>query len=282
MADQRLTHARSGIRQSLLGPCLAALSLVATVAGARQVSFPEDATYVALIEKVQELKPGVVSIQVETAAGKMQVIGSGFMVRIQDSSSILTCRHVVEYAQKLGRLVVGLNTPHGEVLVRTTSARLDKTLDLAQLQLANRIIAPPVNWDSSAMQLVVAHLGIGLSMFAADSEIVEGAGVLLIGFPLGLGVSKQADRPISRLGMVAQGVYELPVFLVDGTASKGNSGSPVFLSSTKKLVGMVYAQASDAISAYDEQGRVIASLPYNAGIATCIPASAIRAFLVGP
>ena len=69
------------------------------------------------------------------------------------------------------------------------------------------------------------------------------------------------------------------MFLVDGTASHGNSGSPVFLCKTGQLAGMVSAQASDKIEAFDDRGTMIASLPYNAGLTACIPASAIRAFL---
>jgi S1-C subfamily serine protease len=118
-------------------------------------------------------------------------------------------------------------------------------------------------------------------MLAADSTIAEGEGVLIIGFPLGLGADSSYDHPVSRLGMVAQGIYDQPSFLVDGMASHGNSGSPVFLCRNGALAGMARLQTTDHIDAYDEHQRPVVRLPYNAGLAVCIPASTIRRFLNG-
>ena len=101
----------------------------------------------------------------------------------------------------------------------------------------------------------------------------------MIGFPLGLGDEVDENHPVSRLGIVAQGVYDQPRFLVDVDASRGNSGSPVFLCSTGKLAGIVFAQASDTIKIIDASRTMSARVPYGASLAACIPASAIREFL---
>ena len=42
---------------------------------------------------------------------------------------------------------------------------------------------------------------------------------------------------------------------------------------------MVSGQALDKIDLLDDRGEHVAALPYNAGLASCIPASAIRKFL---
>jgi hypothetical protein len=84
---------------------------------------------------------------------------------------------------------------------------------------------------------------------------------------------------VSRLGIVAQGVYDQPHFLVDADASRGNSGSPIFLCSSGKFAGIVFAQASDTINIIDAAKKVGARVPYGASLAACIPASVIREFL---
>jgi hypothetical protein len=90
---------------------------------------------------------------------------------------------------------------------------------------------------------------------------------------------KSENHPVTRLGIVAQGVYDQPRFLVDADASRGNSGSPIFLCSTGKFAGIVFAQAADTISIIDDAKQKVARMPYGASLAACIPASAIREFL---
>ena len=143
-------------------------------------------------------------------------------------------------------------------------------------------VAPPTRWTGTLDELLGSQRVMGLSTFAADSEITEGTGALMIGFPLGLGNEVDENHPVSRLGIVAQGVYDQPRFFVDADASRGNSGSPIFLCSTGKFAGIVYAQAADTISIIDDSKQKVARMPYGASLAACIPASAIRAFLEQP
>jgi ABC-type proline/glycine betaine transport system permease subunit len=51
------------------------------------------------------------------------------------------------------------------------------------------------------------------------------------------------------------------------------------LCSTGKFAGIVYAQASDTINIVDETKQKVATIPSDAVLAACIPASAIREFL---
>jgi len=47
--------------------------------------------------------------------------------------------------------------------------------------------------------------------------------------------------PVSRFGMIAQKVNEKSIFIIDGMASHGNSGSPVFDISYKKFLATIYS-----------------------------------------
>jgi hypothetical protein len=62
-------------------------------------------------------------------------------------------------------------------------------------------------------------------------------------------------------------------------AGRGNNGSPIFLCSTGKFAGIVYAQAADTISIIDDSKQKVVRMSYGASLAACIPASAIRKFL---
>ena len=108
-------------------------------------------------------------------------------------------------------------------------------------------------------------------MFDDDGSLVEGRGVMIPGYPLALGVEDDKNHPVIRLGMIAQFTGK-SYFLIDGVASHGNSGSPVFALTYKnpKLVGMVTSYLTDTITLLDEAGNLAAKLPYNSGIARAV------------
>ena len=64
-----------------------------------------------------------------------------------------------------------------------------------------------------------------------------------------------------------------------GESSRGSSGSPIFLCRNAKFAGIVYGGASDTITIASDSGVRFTHVPYAAGLAGCIPASAIRQFL---
>ena len=132
---------------------------------------------------------------------------------------------------------------------------------------------PLTTLDTSQMHLDQASNGI--SMFADSTSFSEGTSIITIGFPLGIGSDITHNLPIVRRGIVAQGLNADNHFLVDGIASHGNSGSPVFNLDDAKLLGIVAAFPSDFITAYDENGQLVARLPYNSGLSVCISAFAI-------
>ena len=67
------------------------------------------------------------------------------------------------------------------------------------------------------------------------------------------------------------------MFLIDGTASHGNSGSPVITlgSDYHRLAGMITSVVIDRINLYEEKGALTADFPYNAGLARAVRASLI-------
>jgi len=50
-------------------------------------------------------------------------------------------------------------------------------------------------------------------------------------------------------------------------ASRGNSGSPVFVCSTGKFAGIVFGQAADTVSIIDDAKQKVARMPYGASLA---------------
>ena len=95
---------------------------------------------------------------------------------------------------------------------------------------------------------------------------------MTIGFPLRIGSELAHNLPVVRKGIIAQGLSADGHFLIDGIASHGNSGSPVFDLNNAKFLGIVAAFQNDFINAFDENGQIVASFPYNSGLSVCISA----------
>jgi hypothetical protein len=68
-----------------------------------------------------------------------------------------------------------------------------------------------------------------------------------------------------------------PNFLIDGIASHGNSGSPVFAIHVPdtRLAGMVTSFHNDQITLLDEDGHITAALPYNSGLTSAVKSTVI-------
>ena len=69
--------------------------------------------------------------------------------------------------------------------------------------------------------------------------------------------------------MIAQYAEEAN-FLIDGVASPGNSGSPVIIIKEGKIAGMITAYMADHIKMFNEQGVLMATLPYNSGLGRAV------------
>ena len=187
-------------------------------------------------------------------------MGSGFFVSGTQTTRTavvgVTCAHVVETATKLNKvLCTGINTGTGFHRSRCRVLYVDAANDIAVLS--------PVHGPGESSE--VENLPIPLEIFDDGSSLVEGKGVLLAGYPLSLGTEDDRNHPIIRLGMIAQNAGK-SVFLIDGTASHGNSGSPVITlgQNNDRLAGMITSVVMDRINLYDEKGALTADFPYNA------------------
>ena len=114
-----------------------------------------------------------------------------------------------------------------------------------------------------------------------DDDLREGLEVLFSGFPLNLGSDLYHNYPVTRKGMIAQVLPKSHEIVIDGFASHGNSGSPVYCVTDKgiKLVGIQEAVYPDANIGYDEKGRVNSLSTFNSGLSLVIKCSAIKEFV---
>lgn len=133
---------------------------------------------------------------------------------------------------------------------------------------------------------------VGTPTDEEKQHIVEGNGVFLIGFPLGL-IGKERNYPIVRQGIIARIQDWLrgdeSTFLIDSSAFPGNSGGPVVLKpenvaitgttgiTHSLLIGMIscYIPYRDvAISEQTGEPRII--FEENSGLAEVVPIDLIK------
>ncbi len=235
-----------------------------------QTNIPkEDAiTFVMTVEDSAVLKKVVFAVQMEGNLSNMNkaddwvMVGSGFLVKTNNITLGVTCKHVVQPFIKAGKDVfVVLETRTGNVRARCKISYLDPTDDIA-------ILIPQVTPEINKQ---IQNLPFGENMFDDGSFLVEGRGVIIVGYPLALGVENEENHPVMRLGIIAQYTGR-DYFLIDGIASHGNSGSPVFARKVNeaRVVGMVTSHMNDTINLFDDNGQLAAQLPYNSGLGRAI------------
>ncbi|TFH64253.1 MAG: serine protease [Candidatus Zixiibacteriota bacterium] len=176
----------------------------------------------------------------------------------------LTNRHVVEGVDSL---FVRVNASSGIVDVHAgvvPGAVMPPGVDLTLL-----ILHFPKEVALSAKSQPLARD----QMMAVDS-LHEGAEVFYLGFPLGLGAGT-TSTPLVRFGHVAQILDDQRTFLIDGFASHGNSGSPVFTIPDGKFVGLIMGFRPDFITAENKSEHLYLQMPYNSGIAVAIKSNEI-------
>ncbi len=242
------------------------------VSDVKGLPHPDSITFLGAERVASNLVRAVFVVQVPgDSSNDWQTIGSGFFVGGTQTARTavvgVTCHHVVEIAARLNKEpYAGINTENGFRRSRCRLLYVDATNDIA-------VLAPIHN---AGENIEVENLPIPLDMFDNGSSLVEGKGVLITGYPLALGTEDDRNHPIVRFGMIAQNAGR-SVFLIDGTASHGNSGSPVVTlgDNNDRLVGMIRSVVTDRITLFDGNGALSADFPYNAGLARAVRASLI-------
>lgn len=246
----------------------------ACTAQARELPYAEAVPFLGMEESAKELKKAVCAVQVagnQTNGDKKDdwvSFGTGFLV-LGERNSVLavTCKHVIEAALKDNKQpFIGLDTETGYRRFPCKVAFIDPAHDIA-------ILAPQ---RSHKEDVKLQSKVFGKDLFDDASSLVEGRGVLIPGYPLSLGVEDDENYPVVRFGIVAQFTGK-DYFLLDGVASHGNSGSPVFALKHKenRLVGMITSHVADTINLFSENGQLSARLPYNSGLARGVTIKAI-------
>lgn len=250
--------------------------------GLSQFVAPESITFVGAEAVATEALPCAFAVQVARTNHNNQLVwtllGSGFLVAKSNATFGVTCDHVIAGAEKvlsepnaLKVIFVGLDTlSNGYVRFQCIPIHRNKGSDIAILTVK----APMTHEGKQLFDLKSQK--IGEDMIGNETSLALGRGVLILGYPLGLGVEANQNRPIVRFGMVAQAA-DANKFLIDGMASHGSSGSPVFSLRVPRteLIGMVTSFQNEAITLFDENGQTAARLPYNSGLAVAVKSSII-------
>jgi S1-C subfamily serine protease len=223
--------------------------------------------------KIGRIKGCSVSIEKSDTNLKSSIlIGSGFLTTKNGLFYAITNYHVVKSITKDQIILVGLNAEMKKQYALVEQTFTDEKSDIAVLQISRYVSIKNSSVDTSLAKPAT----VALSMFEKSDNIIEGGGAIIIGYPLGLGSEYTGNKPISRIGIIAQGPNnKTNTFLLDCISSHGNSGSPVFNEHNLKLIGMVTSFKSDNINLYDNDRVLRASLPDNSGITVCVTAEMI-------
>jgi hypothetical protein len=187
-------------------------------------------TLEAIPTAVQLSKGAVVPVFCWKATRKSDSLtyGTGFLIGTSEKYVVVTCEHVPaikdSHERTIGyrpRIWTMLNRIDGSVLrVNLQVSYADTGSDFSILTTIkgkpNRLI------DENVKYKIITPF----QCLSRDS-LQEGDPLLYIGYPLNKGFGQQ-NRPLSRLGMVAQLDPRLPYYLMDGFVQGGSSGSPVF------------------------------------------------------
>lgn len=251
----------------------------------------------------------VVSLGVLQASGTFSHNGTGFLcrhpvLRADDETMygtfLVTNRHVVKDVthvrfNRLADDAVDI-LPIVELMPERTNLAwaFHETADVAARPVAGGGTGPLTEGrDPAEVEVFITDIG------APNAEekrcIVEGNGVFVLGFPMGL-VGETRNYPIVRHGVVARiQDYlrgEAPTFLIDSLAFPGNSGGPVIVEPQQTavqgttatthalLIGVVsrYIPYTDvAVSAQTKRARI--TFEENSGLAEVVPIDTIKEVL---
>lgn len=225
-------------------------------------------TFENLPDKIEMVKRSSASIELfSSKTNRFNLIGSGFMTIIKDTIYAVTAYHVIKDKGK--SVYVGYNFESRKQYSSIEKIYLDTLNDIAVMKLGIAYRDEKIMSDTS----LTNPSSIGISMFEKNVKIKEGLGTIIVGYPTTLGAKYTGNKPLSRIGIVAQEPNsETNTFLIDGLVNHGNSGSPVFNEHNQKLIGMVTSFKPDYIKSRD---TVVLRYPYNSGITFCVTAETI-------
>lgn len=214
--------------------------------------------------------------------------GTGFIIDTTKAPGlkVVTNRHVLELnlsGQRIraNKVLIKVNLPNVNEPVYYIGKiiGLSENYDIAILTLdrlyniVNGIEVNKTKDDKSYITLSNKALLVE-QQFGDDNVIREGTEVYFIGYPLRLGGEEYKNFPVVRKGIIAQTMPESKIFLMDGFASQGGSGSPAIslTAETPKLLGIVEG-------AYPESYSANADSRFNSGLSIVISAPVIKEYV---
>ena len=249
----------------LMHPCFAADKFIKA----------EHVTFAGLEMFAQVVKQTVACVQIEgnqtdkNKGNDWVSIGTAFLVNASNTVYAITCNHVIAkpLAQKK-TVYIAIET---DKEFRRAPCKVD-------FQDPGKDIAIVHPTKPTSDKTKIANMLYRPEDFADSSILIEGRALVIPGYPLGLGAALDDNHPVVRFGIIAQHTGK-PFFLIDGVASHGNSGSPVYCLKERKLAGMVTSHVADHISLLDEKGQLAARLPYNSGLGRAVTGAELKAAL---
>ena len=196
---------------------------------------------------IASLKPAVVLLEVETNKG--MAWGTGFF--ISSDGTLITCKHVVEGAQKITCILKNKDKVAAKVV------KVDDNYDLAIVKA------------DAPKEVATAALG--------DSEAIsEGLLVAVTGYPavtvmvwMGMALDSSTSRGSLnglRFGGDANTLMGDQVLQIDAPATHGNSGGPVFRLDTGEVIGVLMGSLTGV-------GNAVFAVPVNPAKALVAAAS---------
>lgn len=246
--------------------CLHVCFVITSVHAATIIFNNPDIPFLGLEKIAKNVKKSVFMLQIEGNLSNQEEkddyipLGSGFLIMKNHIVFGITCAHVIDLGLKLSKpILVGLDTENGYQRIRCKIVKKDDKNDICIIAIEG----------SSMGNVNLQNLVLNQSYLANNQTIIEGRSVLIVGYPLGLGIVYNENYPVITIGIVAQYSGDKK-FLIDGTINPGNSGSPVFDLFQKKFIGMVQSYQSDFIKIHDKKGKIVTRLPYNSGLGNAI------------
>ena len=233
----------------------------------------------------------VVSIEATDQTGKIQSIGTGFLVLSPSNHIMLvTAKHVV--IERNGKVRSGLgyrlnSKENASIIISDQQASMSTKSGWffsEEADVACRFIV----WDAKRNQFK----NLSMSLFLKTERLQPCAPLYILGFPMGLRSENHAI-PIVRQGIVAR--CDSNSILAEAFVFPGNSGGPVIYAPTfpvdqktlkspvlqgQWIVGLVsesIAYVDHAISRQSMRTRVI--FEDNSGLVNVVPANAVLKLL---
>lgn len=257
----------------------ALLAVMVTLHGdaCAQSNILADIDFLGLEDLAQKAKMTVFAVQIEgnqkneSKSDDWISLGTGFFFGGKGNVMFgMTCKHIIQPLQSAKKnIFVGVDTKAGYIRLRAVVKHIDPKHDIAVIQ--PKLPTEEQLEDTTSLKWPAEMLG-------DNTMLKEGRGIIVPGYPLGLGGTGKDNHPVVRFGIVAQ-YSEGDTFLIDGIASHGNSGSPVISVKDQKLIGMITSHVADYIALFDENKQLTAKLPYNSGLGRAIPVETLSAVI---